>query len=80
MNVNELIPSLGLFTLVAVALAAGVGLALFKRKRSNRHPMARSPDGAIMRTGEDQTPRPLLQASGEPINPSPTRAEKSPGA
>lgn len=66
METNDLIPSLALFTLIAVVLIAVAGLLLFKRKSANRHPMDKSPDGAIVRdqdTGEP--PRPILKATDE---------------
>ncbi len=39
MSTSNLIPSLALFTLIAVLLIALVGYTLFLRKRSNRHPV-----------------------------------------
>lgn len=36
---SELLPALNLFTLVAVVVVLAISLALFLRKRSNRHPM-----------------------------------------
>ena len=39
MTSSELLPSLSLMTLVIVALAVGVSLLIFLRRRSNRHPM-----------------------------------------
>lgn len=47
MDTNDLIPTLALVTLVVVALAALIGLILFKRKPANQHPMEKSPDGAV---------------------------------
>ena len=47
---DSLIPVLALATLLLVALAAVVGLVLFKRKPANQHPMEKSPDGAIVET------------------------------
>lgn len=66
METNDLIPSLALFTLLAVVLIAVVGFLLFKRKPANQHPMDKSPDGAIVRerdTGEP--PPPILKATDE---------------
>jgi hypothetical protein len=39
MSTHSIIPSLFLFTLLAVLVAAVVGYLLFLRKRSNRHPV-----------------------------------------
>ncbi len=50
MDTGDLIPTLALATLVIAVLAAVVGFALFKRKPANRHPMEKSPDGAIVET------------------------------
>lgn len=47
MDTNDLIPTLALATLIIAVLAAVVGFVLFKRKPANRHPMEKSPDGAI---------------------------------
>lgn len=47
MDVNELLPALNLFTLLAVLAIAVLAFVLFQRKRSNRHGMKDSPDGAI---------------------------------
>ncbi len=47
METNDLIPTLALATLIIAAIAAVVGFMLFKRKPANRHPMEKSPDGAI---------------------------------
>lgn len=47
METNDLIPTLALATLILAVIAAVVGYALFKRKRTNRHPMEKSPDDAI---------------------------------
>lgn len=66
METNDLIPSLALFTLLGVAVIAVLGFFLFKRKPANRHPMDKSPDGAIVRerdTGEP--PPPVLKATDE---------------
>ena len=56
METNDLIPVLALATLIIAVLAAVVGYVLFKRKRANRHPMDKSPDGAIakVRTPDDR--------------------------
>jgi len=45
---DSIIPMLALATLIIVALAAVVGLVLFKKKPANQHPMEKSPDGAIL--------------------------------
>lgn len=42
MPIHTMIPSLFLFTLIAVLLIAVVGYALFLRKRGNRHPVERA--------------------------------------
>lgn len=49
MDTNELLPALNLFTLLAVLAIAVLAFVLFQRKRSNRHGMKDSPDGAIAR-------------------------------
>lgn len=56
METNDLIPTLALATLIIAVIAAVVGYAMFKRKRANRHPMEKSPDGAIakVRTPDDR--------------------------
>ena len=41
MSTHAMIPSLFLFTLLAVLLIAVVGYVLFLRKRGNRHPVER---------------------------------------
>lgn len=66
METNDLIPSLALFTLVAVVVIAVVGFLLFKRKPANRHPMDRSPDGAIVRERDiGAPPPPVLKATDD---------------
>jgi RsiW-degrading membrane proteinase PrsW (M82 family) len=47
MDTNDLIPTLALLTLILAVVFAGIGYALFKRKRANRHPMDQRSDGAI---------------------------------
>jgi predicted exporter len=42
MSTPSFIPSLTLFTLIAVLLVAVIGYILFLRKRSNRHPVEKS--------------------------------------
>ena len=53
---DSLIPTLALATFVLVVLFAIAGYVLFKRKSTNRHPMEKSPDGAIatVHTPEDR--------------------------
>ena len=64
METNDLIPSLALFTLLAVVLIAVVGFLLFKRKPANQHPMDKSPDGAIVRERDTkEPPPPILKAT-----------------
>lgn len=53
MDTNDLIPSLALMTLVLAVVFAIAGYVLFKRKRANRHPMDKSPDGAIVRPADE---------------------------
>ncbi len=67
MDATEMIPSLALFTLIAVMAVAVVGFILFKRKRSNRHPMEQRPDEAIatVRVGEDAPRSPTIRATDE---------------
>jgi hypothetical protein len=43
MDSADLIPSLSLLTMIIVVLAAAIGLALFLRKRRNRHPVETQP-------------------------------------
>lgn len=47
MDTNELLPALNLFTLIGVLAIVVIAFLLFQRKRSNRHGMKDSPDGAI---------------------------------
>lgn len=56
MDSNELIPTLALATLIVVALAAAIGMMLFKRKPANQHPMEKSPDGAIAKVSTTKQP------------------------
>lgn len=65
METNDLIPSLALFTLLAVVAVAALGYVLFKGKRANRHPMEKSPDGAIVRDADGSAPRPKIAAPNE---------------
>lgn len=65
MQANELIPSLALFTLLAAVAVAILGYALFKSKRANRHPMSKSPDGAILREGDGSTQPATILATDE---------------
>ncbi len=67
MEASELIPSLALFTLVAVIVIAIVGYILFKRKPANRHPMEQRSDDAIatVRVSEDAPPKPKLRGTDE---------------
>jgi hypothetical protein len=53
---DSLIPTLALATLLIVVLIAVVGLVMFKRKPANRHPMEKSPDGAIAEVRVDKQP------------------------
>ena len=66
MDTNEVIPSLGLFTLLAVIAIAVLAYVLFKGKRANRHPMDKSTDGAILRSPDRTVPRPTITATDEP--------------
>lgn len=67
MDTSDLIPSLAMFTLIGVVLLAIVGFLLFKRKKANRHPMDKSPDGAIamVSVSEDSPPKPTVRATDE---------------
>jgi hypothetical protein len=47
MDTGEYLASQNLMILCSVVLLLIVALFLFLRKRSNRHPMEKSPDGAI---------------------------------
>ncbi len=62
---NDMIPSLALFTLLAVVAIAVLGYVLFKAKRANRHPMEKSPDGAIVRDADGSVPRPTITATNQ---------------
>jgi predicted exporter len=55
MSTPNLIPSLFLFTLIAVLLIATVGYLLFLRKRGNRHPVEKpSQAGKTMAPTHDE--------------------------
>lgn len=51
---DSIIPMLALATLIIVALAAIIGMVMFKKKPANRHPMEKSPDGAIAEVRTDE--------------------------
>lgn len=71
MDANGLIPSLALFTLLAVLLLAVVGFLLFKRKPANQHPMEKSPDGAIVREQDTGLPPPPVLKSTDELQDPP---------
>ena len=68
MNDGQIIPSLFLVTLVAVALIAIGMLVYFMRKRSNRHPMDSARGHEI-----DDARREEAEHSGDLIDRPPTR-------
>ncbi len=53
MNTNELLPSLAIFTLIAVLIIAVVIFARFMRKPGNRHPMD-TPRGKAIQEVRDE--------------------------
>jgi len=58
METNDLVPSLMFMTLIIVAAIAAIALALFLRKRSNRKPMEKSPDGALTHAQAERSGHP----------------------
>lgn len=67
MDTSELLPSLAMFTLIGVIVAALFGFLLFNRKKANQHPMEKSPNRAIatVKVSEDDSPPPTIRATDE---------------